>query len=301
MDIKSLIKKGPTTRPPKIMLIGVEGVGKSTAGANMPNPVFMCSESGLVGPQFADVPNFTPKSWKEALEFIDALAADPGDFKTLVVDTLDWLEPMLYAKVVADAKKPDIKNIEDFGYGKGYVLAQNEARQLIARLDKVNAAGMNVLLLSHSQLKTVKNPTGEDYDHFESKINAKVGGIFKEWADAVLFARFEVFTRKDGLKAKAYGGDTRVVETTHSAAWDAKNRFGLPEQMPLDMGSILEAITHGAGDEQKLVKEIENLVGELPVDKADKTIEWLKKPHTATELRKVLNNVKNAIKEADNG
>ena len=301
MDIKSLIKKGPTTRPPKIMLIGVEGVGKSTAGANMPNPVFMCSESGLVGPQFNDVPNFTPKSWKEALEFIDALAADPGDFKTLVVDTLDWLEPMLYDYVVAAAKKPDIKHIEDFGYGKGYVLAQNEARQLIARLDKVNAAGMNVLLLSHSQLKTVKNPTGEDYDHFESKINAKVGGIFKEWADAVLFARFEVFTRKDGLKAKAYGGDTRVVETTHSAAWDAKNRFGLPEQMPLDMGSILEAITHGAGDEQKLVKEIENLVGELPVDKADKTIEWLKKPHTATELRKVLNNVKNAIKEADNG
>ena len=301
MDIKSLIKKGHTTRPPKIMLIGVEGVGKSTAGANMPNPVFMCSESGLVGPQFNDVPNFTPKSWKEALEFIDALATDPGDFKTLVVDTLDWLEPMLYDYVVAAAKKPDIKHIEDFGYGKGYVLAQNEARQLIARLDKVNAAGMNVLLLSHSQLKTVKNPTGEDYDHFESKINAKVGGIFKEWADAVLFARFEVFTRKDGLKAKAYGGDTRVVETTHSAAWDAKNRFGLPEQMPLDMGSILEAITHGAGDEQKLVKEIENLVGELPVDKADKTIEWLKKPHTATELRKVLNNVKNAIKEADNG
>ena len=301
MDIKSLIKKGPTTRPPKIMLIGVEGVGKSTAGANMPNPVFMCSESGLVGPQFNDVPNFTPKSWKEALEFIDALATDPGDFKTLVVDTLDWLEPMLYDYVVAAAKKPDIKHIEDFGYGKGYVLAQNEARQLIARLDKVNAAGLNVLLLSHSQLKTVKNPTGEDYDHFESKINAKVGGIFKEWADAVLFARFEVFTRKDGLKAKAYGGDTRVVETTHSAAWDAKNRFGLPEQMPLDMGSILEAITHGAGDEQKLVKEIENLVGELPVDKADKTIEWLKKPHTATELRKVLNNVKNAIKEADNG
>ena len=107
MDIKSLIKKGPTTRPPKIMLIGVEGVGKSTAGANMPNPVFMCSESGLVGPQFNDVPNFTPKSWKEALEFIDALATDPGDFKTLVVDTLDWLEPMLYDYVVAAAKKPD--------------------------------------------------------------------------------------------------------------------------------------------------------------------------------------------------
>jgi hypothetical protein len=204
--------------------------------------------------------------------------------------------------VVRKANKPDIKNIEDFGYGKGYVLAQNEARQLIARLDKANASGLNILLLSHSQQKTVKNPLGDDYDHFESKMNAKVGGIFKEWADAVLFARFEVFTHKTGNAVKATGGSTRVVETTHSAAWDAKNRFGLPEQMPLDMAAILEAITNGNGGDKKALEiEIKGLIESLPKEKADKTLEWLKKPHTVTDLQKVLNHIKNTIKGAENG
>ena len=302
MDIKSLIKKGPSARPPKIMLIGVEGVGKSTAGAQMPAPVFICGENGLVGPQFEDVPNYTPEKWQDVLDFVDALAADKSGYKTLVIDTLDWLEPMLYAEVVRKANKPAIKNIEDFGYGKGYVLAQNEARQLIARLDKANASGLNILLLSHSQQKTVKNPLGDDYDHFESKMNAKVGGIFKEWADAVLFARFEVFTHKTGNAVKATGGSTRVVETTHSAAWDAKNRFGLPEQMPLDMAAILEAITNGNGGDKKALEiEIKGLIESLPKEKADKTLEWLKKPHTVTDLQKVLNNIKNTIKGAENG
>lgn len=302
MNIKDLIKKGPSARPPKIMLIGVEGVGKSTAGAQMPEPVFICGESGLVGPQFEEVPNYTPEKWQDVLDFVDALADDHGEYRTLVIDTLDWLEPMLFAEVVRKANKPDIKNIEDFGYGKGYVLAQNEARQLIMRLDKANAAGLNILLLSHSQQKTVKNPLGDDYDHFESKMNAKVGGIFKEWADAVLFARFEVFTRKDGLKSKGYGGNTRVVETTHSAAWDAKNRYGLPEQMPLDMATILDAIVQGnGGDAKALAIEIKGLCEHLPKDKADKTLVWLDKPHSVIDLRNTLNKIKNTIKEADNG
>ena len=302
MNIKELIKKGPSTRPPKIMLIGVEGVGKSTAGAQMPEPVFICGEAGLVGPQFADVPNYTPEKWQDVLDFVDALAADRGEYKTLVIDTLDWLEPMLFAEVVRKANKPDIKNIEDFGYGKGYVLAQNEARQLVARFDKANAAGLTILLLSHSQQKTVKNPLGDDYDHFESKMNAKVGGIFKEWADAVLFARFEVFTEKSNNRVKAYGGSTRVVETTHSAAWDAKNRFGLPEQMPLDMAVILDAMKNGNGGDAKALEiEIKGLCERLPKDKADKTLAWLSKPRAVIDLRNTLNKIKQTIKEADNG
>lgn len=302
MNIKDLIKKGPSTRPPKIMLIGVEGVGKSTAGAQMPNPVFICGEAGLVGPQFADVPNYTPEKWQDVLDFVDALAADPSGYKTLVVDTLDWLEPMLFAEVVRKANKPDIKNIEDFGYGKGYVLAQQEARKLLVSLDKVNRAGLNILLLSHSQLRKVQNVLGDDYDHFESKLNAKVGGIFKEWADAVLFARFETFVEKVDNKVKAYGGSTRVVETTHSAAWDAKNRFGLPEQMPLDMAVILDAMKNGNGGDAKALEiEIKGLCERLPKDKADKTLAWLSKPRAVIDLRNTLNKIKQTIKEADNG
>lgn len=297
-NLLSKIKKGPTKLPPKIMLIGVEGVGKSTAGASMPNPIFICGESGLVGPQFDGIPNFTPESWKDILDFCEELATTPGDFRTLVIDTLDWVEPMLYAHVCAEGKQ---KNIEGFGYGKGYVLAQQEARKLLVALDKVNRAGLNILLLSHSQLRKVQNVLGDDYDHFESKLNGKVGGIFKEWADAVLFARFETFVEKVDNKVKAYGGSTRVVETTHSAAWDAKNRYGLPEQMPLDMLAILTAMDGNGGDAKAAEIELRGLLERLPKDKADKTLKWLETPRSVVDLQKVLNNVKNAIKEADNG
>lgn len=294
MSLLESIKKGPSTRPPKIMLIGQEGVGKSTAGAKMPNPVFLCGESGLVGPQFADTPSFTPTSWAEALAFCEELASNPSGYKTLVIDTLDWIEPMLYAHVVAAAKKNDIKHIEDFGYGKGYVIAQQEARKMLAVLDKVNAAGMAVLILSHSQLKTVKNPEGDDYDHFESKVNTKVAGIFKEWCDAVLFARFEIYVRKDGMKVKAQGGTERIVQTTHSAAWDAKNRYGLPEVMDLDMSEIYTRIVAGKSSGEML-EAIKTAAESMEAKTKEATLKWCESgptPYAVYEAYKKLNNKK---------
>jgi hypothetical protein len=294
MSLLDNIKKGPSTRPPKIMLIGQEGVGKSTAGAKMPNPVFLCGESGLVGPQFADTPSFTPTSWYEALAFCEELASNPSGYKTLVIDTLDWIEPMLYAHVVAAAKKNEIKHIEDFGYGKGYVIAQQEARKMLAVLDKVNAAGMAVLILSHSQLKTVKNPEGDDYDHFESKVNTKVAGIFKEWCDAVLFARFEIYVRKDGMKVKAQGGTERIVQTTHSAAWDAKNRYGLPEVMDLDMSEIYTHIVSGKSSGEML-EAIKTAAESMEAKTREATLKWCESgptPYAIYEAYKKLNNKK---------
>lgn len=294
MSLLESIKKGPSTRPPKIMLIGQEGVGKSTAGAQMPNPVFLCGESGLVGPQFADTPSFTPSSWAEALAFCEELASNPSGFKTLVIDTLDWIEPMLYAHVVHAAKKNDIKHIEDFGYGKGYVIAQQEARKMLAVLDKVNAEGMAVLILSHSQLKTVKNPEGDDYDHFESKVNTKVAGIFKEWCDCVLFARFEVYVRKEGMKVKAQGGTERIVQTTHSAAWDAKNRYGLPEVMDLDMREIYTRIVAGKSSAEML-EAIRTAADGMEKKTKEATLKWCESnpaPYAIYEAYKKLNNKK---------
>lgn len=307
MSLLEKISKKQKPRAPRIMMIGVEGVGKSTAGASMPNPVFICGESGLVGPQFAEIPSFTPDNWGEILQFLDELAANKGDFKTVVIDTLDWVEPMLYSHVCS---KNGHKNIEDFGYGKGYVVAQQEARQLLMRLDKLNMDGMNVLLLCHSQIKTVNNPVGDNYDHFESKLNAKISGIFREWCDCVLFAQFDMYTKKDGMRSKAYGGDGRIVQTTHSAAWDAKNRYGLPEVMPLDMGAIMEAITQGQPqDIESLKAEFLGYVKGMRPDIAQKAKNWLESGKwTPSQLAQKVNsyrvkqniNVTEEKKEADN-
>ena len=308
MNILEKIKKGPSARPPRIMLIGVEGVGKSTAGAAMPSPIFVCGEDGLVGNQFNDVPSFTPENWGEILQFCDELAKNVGEFKTLVIDTLDWVEPMLYSHV---CKTNNHKNIEDFGYGKGYVVAQQEARQLLARLDRLNAAGMNILILCHSQIKTVNNPVGDNYDHFEAKVNAKIGGIFKEWCDCVLFAQFDMYTRKDGMRSKAYGGDGRIVQTTHSAAWDAKNRYGLPEVMPLDMQAILAAIKGEEGDDLEALKaEFLEYTKTMKPEIAAKAKKWLEDGKwTPEQLAQKVNsyrvkkniNVNTEKKEAENG
>lgn len=256
MSLLNKIATGIKPKAPKIMLIGVEGVGKSTAGAAMPSPIFLCGENGLVGPQFADTAHFTPETWEEVLAFVDELVNSEHSYKTLVIDTLDWLEPLLYSYVCRKSG-PQYKNIEDFGYGKGYMIAQQEFRQLISRTEKANAKGMSILFLCHSQQKSVKNPLGDDYDHFESKVNAKIAGLVKEFCDAVLFAHFDMYTRKDGNKVMALGGSERIVETTHSAAWDAKNRYNLPEVMPLDMKTIMDEIRSSIGNSIKTEKKNE--------------------------------------------
>lgn len=292
-DFKALIKKGPSQKPPRIVLIGVEGVGKSTAGAQMPAPIFLCAEDGLVGAQFADTPSISPRDWPETLAFLDWLATGEHQFKSLVVDTLDWIEPRLFAHVVDSAKKPDIRQIEDFGYGRGYVLAADEFRQFLARLDRINSRGMAVMVLAHSQVKAYNNPIGDNYDRYEPKVAKQVAGLVKEWADCVLFAMFDVFTRRDGSKSKGQGGQVRLVHTEHCAAWDAKNRYGLPATLPLDMPAIFAEINRGQpADTSALVAEIKELAESLNDAQRNSTIAWLEKIPTPQQLAQLLNKMR---------
>jgi len=295
MNLLKNIKKGLSNKPPRIMMIGVEGVGKSSAGAQMPKPVFICGEDGLVGKQFENTASFTPGNWKEVLDFCDELATEATDFKSVVIDTLDWIEPMLYKAVCEKYGKGKIEHIEDFGFGKGYNLAQTEANHLIYRLEKLNKAGFAIMILCHSQIKAFNNPEGDNFDRYEPKVNGKIVGKFKEWCDCVLFAQFDMYTTKDGGfgKAKAFGGQNRIVQTTHSAAWDAKNRFGLPDVMPLDMGEIIAAIEQGQPNVKSvddMVKELESLIPFMPADQQKKTVDWMKKgKYTPEALAQVIN------------
>lgn len=303
MSLLNSIKKGATIKPPRIMMIGVEGVGKSTAGASMPNPVFICGEDGLVGNQFANVASFTPTNWKDVLAFCDELATTKTEFKSVVIDTLDWIEPLLYSATCEKYGKGKVAHIEDFGFGKGYLLAQSEARQLLVRLDRLNDAGFSILILAHSQIKNFQNPTGDNYDRYEPKVNQKIVGVFKEWCDAVLFAQFDMYTAKDGGfgKAKAYGGQNRIVQTTHSASWDAKNRFGLPDVMALDMSAILDAIKQGQPTGKSvdaMLADLNSIVDELPDDERKKTKAWIESgKYNCQTLAQVINKCRFAISQ----
>lgn len=308
IDFRAAIRKGPTEKPPRIVMIGVEGVGKSTAGAGMPNPIFLCAEDGLVGPQFAETPSYSASTWEEVMAFLEFLRTDPAHgYQSLVTDTLDWLEPLLFRYVCDRDNKA---SIEDYGYGKGYIVAAEEFRRFLAALDEVNKRGVAILILAHTQIKAFNNPIGENFDRYEPKVAKQIAGMVKEWADVVLFARFQVFAQKSkgALKAKGFGGQERIVHTTHCAGWDAKNRYGLPEEMPLDMVTILEAIKsgNGAGGEsaENLINEITTLSATFPADKLAKVQEALTKAGTdAAALALVLNRVRTTITnlEANNG
>ena len=290
MALKDIVKTTVQKKPYRMVIAGVEGVGKSTAGANSENPIFLCFENGLVGNQFEGIPHYEPQKWGDVLEFLHSLKDEKHEYKTLVIDTLDQCEMMINNFVCARDQK---KNIEDYGYGKGYVIAKAEFDDFCTRLDRIKDAGMSIIILAHVQIKPFSNPAGDNYDRYELKANKHIAAKAKEWADVVLFAQFETYTKKDGLKVKGIGGTSRVVYTSHCAAWDAKNRYSMPEVLALDMSEILNAINQGQSQSDALIiDEIKAICESLPVAKKNATLKWLESKHTNQQLHICLNKVK---------
>ncbi|HMJ11624.1 MAG TPA: ATP-binding protein [Polyangiaceae bacterium] len=268
------VTKGRVERPIRVLLYGVEGVGKSTFAAAAPNPIFIAAEDGTAQLDVARFPE--SKTWSDVLDALDELIVGEHDYQTVVVDTLDWLEPLCWACVVEKANSPKVKSVEDLGYGKGYVAALDEWRGLLARFEQLRTKrGMHVIFLAHSWIKAFKNPEDEDYDRYELKLHAKAGGLLKEWADAVLFARYETFTNTDDKTKRTRGVSTgaRVVHTQRTAAWDAKNRYDLPATLPLDWSAFTDAVkAQSPLDATKLFERIDALLSEVTDKELDEKV-----------------------------
>jgi AAA domain-containing protein len=276
MSLKNRIVGRMSDVPLRVLLYGVEGVGKSTFGANAPAPIFLGTEDGT---SQLDVERFPqPGSWAEVLEAVDVLQRDEHDRKTLVIDTLDWIEPLCWEHT---CKRHGQTDIESFGYGKGYTAALEEWRILLSRLDSLRRKGMHVVLLGHSWIKPFKNPEIDgDYDRYELKLHNKTSGLVKEWCDAVLFANHETATKKvdgQGKRVRGIATGLRLMHTERRAAYDAKNRFGLPETMPLSW----EEFYRGARGGDEYVRTLRAQIDELlpRVDDATRKAgsEWLAK------------------------
>ncbi len=267
------VTRGKQERPLRAILYGVEGVGKSTFASQAPNPVFLCSEDGT---SQLNVARFaSPRTWVDVLEAIRVLTHEEHTFKTLVIDTLDWLEPLCWQHVCTLQGK---QSIEDFGYGKGYVVAVEQWRLLLGRLDMlVRTRRMNVVLLAHGAVKRVDDPQTGPFDRYRLKLHEKSADVLREWVDAVLFARHEVVTFERNGKTRGRSSGARVMHTTWSAAYDAKNRFDLPETLPLAWEELEAAVRAAApADPSKLRAELNELIPRLDdPQKAQKALrEW---------------------------
>lgn len=244
--ILSKIKKGASDIPKRVLLYGVEGIGKSTFGASAPKPLFLCAEDGL-GDSLNHIDRIQINDMDDVYAAIDELTREDHEFQTVVIDTADWLESLIYRYI---CKRDNKDGVEDYGYGKGYVAAQEALRTLHARLDDLRRAKkMGVIVLAHAQIKPFNNPMGDNYDRYIMKGHEKLSGLWKEWVDIILFARYETFVQKESKKdrkGKAILSNGRIMHTSWSPAWDGKNRSDLPEVMALDYAGFADALANQA-------------------------------------------------------
>ena len=231
------ISRGRVKSAIKVGIYGPEGVGKTTFASNFPGAVFIDTEGST---KHLDVARFdAPAELNDVIEQISWVLGHPDQVGTLVIDTVDWLEKLIFNAVCHEKK---IQNIEDIGYGKGYVYAKQKMQQILEVLDAIVAQGVHVVLVCHSMIRKFEQPDEMgSYDRYMLKLNEKnIAPIVKEWLDMLLFVNYktDVVTAPDGKTKKARGGQKRIMYANHSACWDAKNRFGLPDEMPFDYAEI---------------------------------------------------------------
>lgn len=235
MSILNNIKRGVHQRPQRVIIYGPEGVGKSTLAAGFPSPVLLDTEQGS---SHIDVARLDCRSYGDVINAIEELKQGGHGFQTVIIDSIDWCERLLVDAFLKDHNKrsnASLKSIEDFGYGKGYKMIEPVAMDLLSRLNTLMSAGMNVVLVGHSRRVKFEMPeTAGTYDKHELNLSKFVAPLVKEWADAMIFCNF-VVTVQDG---KGHGGNQRMVYTSPSAPWEAKNRHGMPAIMAMDAGEI---------------------------------------------------------------
>jgi AAA domain len=244
-DLSSLTS-GRVDKPPRTVIFGPKGVGKTTFAAGAPSPVLLPLEDGvgtLVVQRFP-----LAKTWGDVVQAITSLHED-SPFQTFAVDSLDWLEPLVWAETCRRNQWPDI---EKPGYGKGYAAAIEVWREFLDGLDSLRAnRGMSVVLIAHSEIKKFDDPTCDSYDRYQLKLQPRASALVQEWADCVLFANYKTYTHQtqSGFNKKVVrgtGAGERVIYTEERPAFCAKNRYGMPPEIELSYGSFTKSISQSA-------------------------------------------------------
>lgn len=262
------ITKGIISKPVKVCVYGVEGIGKTTFASQFPAPLFFDLDKGSAQLDVSRVTDIT--SWPLLMSNIKKVYDNPSICKTLVIDTADAAERMCIDYICGKFNK---KGIEDFGYGAGYTYLTEEFARFLVQLDACIGQGINVVVLAHAVLKTVTLPEEMGtYDHWELKLSSKttnkVAPLVKEWADLLLFANYKTILIEDGTRKKAAGGK-RIMYTTHTTFADAKNRFSLAEELPFDYNEIARLIPNGTASGIKPMQEKKQEAKQKTVKKSE--------------------------------
>ncbi len=250
MSVLQRIHRGKEPLPPRLVLYGTEGVGKSTFGSQAPSPIFIQTEDGLSEIACDKFPVAT--TFDEVITALTALHAEQHEYQSVVIDSLDWLERLIFDDLCRQFNVTSIEKV-DGGYAKGYTHALAHWRQLLGLLNRLRIErGMLVIGIAHAKIEKFEDPEATGYDRYSPRLHKHACGLVCEWADAVLFATRKIrvqsedagFNRKRGI-AHALGkdGGERVLRTIGGPSCVAKNRFSLPEELPLSFAAFVAALS----------------------------------------------------------
>lgn len=245
----SSITRGAAQTPPRILIHGVQGVGKTSLISGAPSPIVIQTEDGLGS---IDVPAFPlAKSYADVMEALATLAGEDHGFKTVMIDSADWFEGMVWREYIRQnpttEKGKVVNSIEDYGFGKGYVGAMDLWGDYIEAINYIrNERGMTIIQTCHTNVKRYNDPHTEPYDRYQLKLQDRAAAKLLEHSDVVVFQNYRVSVKEtDGNRNRGVGSGERIAYTEERPAFIAKNRFSMPPEivLPKDPLKVFDAVT----------------------------------------------------------
>ena len=254
----SQLEHFPILRPPRMLVMGPEKIGKTTFAAGAPQPVFLPIR-GEEGADDLSVPRFpTCTTFDEVMTALRSLHDQKHEFATAVIDSVSTLEPLVWDAVCRSEGVDSIEKVGG-GFGKGYIEAVIRWRQLMDLLDALRAQGMASILIGHVTVRTFADPTSENYDQYQLDLNRHAAAALMRWSDCILFANSRALIRKEEAgfnktTRKAVLREERCLFTQKRPAHPGGGRgvYGrLPYELPLSWAAFEEAITQAKETENE--------------------------------------------------
>jgi AAA domain len=245
--------------PPRILIYGPAGIGKSSfyAGrsaanvAGLPSPIAIDYDRGIDELPVDRVPG--PETWEESLALVKDIASDPGEYRSLVIDTVDPLEALATEYVLRIGKK---KALSDFKWGDGYSAILAEWKLLLAELDTARRNGMIVCLVGHAVVREAHDPQLGEYDQATSLLGKKVWALTKAWTDIICYANFDAALAEGANSARIIVTGERKLWTTRGSGYEAKNRYAIEGALPLSWPALEAEIARHRQDDAAIEARI---------------------------------------------